>query len=155
MQVEDSQADDELVLPRVCENKKNQRRREKMAKQKGVEAKRRNQAAKKTSVDQPRRQGEVLQGSEKGPGCRRRRFVGINSCLVFVRTPRDSQTGPSFTRRLSQRGVASMRWREGKGRLGNAEWLRCLGVWSCLVLYWTMKEGGKRQAKLARQKMQR
>lgn len=25
-----------------------------------------------------------------------------------------------------------MRWRE-KGRLGNAEWLRCLGVLSCIV----------------------
>lgn len=95
----------------------------------------------------------MVQGSKKGPGWRRRRFVGSNSCLDFVRTPRDSQTGPSFTRRLSQRGVVdALARRRGKIRQRRVAAL-CRG--SCLVLYWTMEEGGKRQAKLARQKQQR
>lgn len=134
--------------------KRSQRRSEKQGGTEERKSKAAKPSCKETSFNQPRRQREVVQGSKKGPGWRRRRFVGSNSCLDFVRTPRDSQTGPSFTRRLSQRGVVDALARRGKIRQRRVAAL-CRGglVLSCIVL----GDGGgwERQAKLARQKEQR
>lgn len=121
--------------------------------QKSVEVRRRNQVARKqASISRGGnvRWYKVLKkdrdGGEEGLPVVTRVWTLCELLVTVRRAPR--LLGGSVSVELS------MRWRE-EGKLGNAEWLRCLGGLVCLVLYWMMEEGGKRQAKLARQKEQR
>lgn len=116
---------------RICENKGNQRRSKNKAGQKSVKVKRRNQVARKqASISRGGnvRWCKVLKkdrdGGEEGLSVVTRVWTLCELLVTVRRAPR--LLGGSVSVELS------MRWRGEEGRLGNAEWLRCVGG---LVLY--------------------